>query len=51
MIVTGYDAHIAALSHFPSITTIGGQSRTLGVLAAEKLLPMHRQSISSQSSM
>lgn len=40
MIVTGYDAHIAALSHFPSITTIGGQSRTLGILAAEKLLTM-----------
>ena len=40
MIVTGYDAHIVALSHFPSITTIGGQSRTLGILAAEKLLTM-----------
>lgn len=40
MIVTGYDAHITALSHFPSITTIGGQSRTLGILAAEKLLTM-----------
>ncbi len=38
IIITGYDAHIAALSHFPSMTTIGGQSRTLGILAAEKLL-------------
>lgn len=38
--ITGYDAHLAALAHFPSITTIGGQSRTLGILAAEKLLTM-----------
>ena len=36
--VTGYDGHIGAMAHFPSVTTIGGQSRSLGILAAEKLL-------------
>ena len=36
--ITGYDAHLAALAHFPTITTIGGQSRLLGRKAAEALL-------------
>lgn len=36
--ITGYDAHLAALAHFPTITTIGGQSRLLGRTAAEALL-------------
>ena len=38
IIITGYDAHLAALAHFPTITTIGGQSRLLGKTAAEALL-------------
>ena len=40
IIITGYDAHIVALSHFPSITTVSGQSRETGRLATEKLLAM-----------
>ncbi len=38
ILITGYDAHLAALAHFPTITTIGGQSRVLGKAAAESLL-------------
>ena len=38
IIITGYDAHLAALAHFPTITTIGGQSRLLGRKAVETLL-------------
>lgn len=36
--VTGYDGHISVMAHFPSVTTIGGQNRSLGILAAKKLL-------------
>lgn len=36
--ITGYDAHLAALAHCPTITTIGGQSRLLGRISAEALL-------------
>ncbi len=40
ILVTGYDAHIEALLHFPSITTVGGQSKEAGRLAFEKLFSM-----------
>lgn len=40
VIVTGFDAHLEALSHFPSITTVGGQSREMGRLAAGQLCAM-----------
>lgn len=38
IIVTGYDGHLSALSHFPSITTVSGGMRELGRRGAEKLL-------------
>ena len=38
VIVTGFDGHLFALSHFPSVTTVSGAMQALGKCAAEKLL-------------
>lgn len=38
VIVTGFDGHINALSHFPSVTTIQGAMDALGSLGTQKLL-------------
>ena len=40
VIVTGFDGHLSALSHFPSITTVSGGMQELGRKGTEKLLCM-----------
>lgn len=37
VIVTGFDGHIQALAHVPSVTTVGGQNRVLGRIAVQML--------------
>lgn len=37
VIVTGFDGHIQALAHVPSVTTVGGQNRVLGQIAVQML--------------
>lgn len=38
VIVTGFDGHLSALSHFPSVTTVSGAMQALGRSSTEKLL-------------
>lgn len=40
IIITGYDGHLSALSHFPAITTVCGGTKELGIRGTEKLLSM-----------
>ncbi|MCR4646957.1 MAG: substrate-binding domain-containing protein [Oscillospiraceae bacterium] len=40
VIVTGFDGHLVALSHFPSITTVSGGMQELGRKGTEKLFTL-----------
>lgn len=46
IIITGYDGHLSALAHFPTITTIDGQHSMLGKIATKRLLSRLGETVS-----